>query len=114
MSTRISIRMTLFKRTIVLFSCLIACSLQAQSRKEADSGRAAVQHFYDWYVPRAANSRGRDMLMVAAVNGPLRFDHELVRWLRIDSIAQARATGEIDGLDGDPYLNAQDPCDVYT
>jgi hypothetical protein len=54
------------------------------------------------------------MIMAAATRGLLSFNPELVRWLRIDSTARARARGEIDGLDGDPYLNAQDPCDVYT
>src|SRR6476659_3922515 len=89
-------------------------SAQEPSRTNADSARALVQRFYNWYVPRAANPRGRDMIMYAATHGPLRFDSELVRWLRIDSTARARAKDEIDGLDGDPYLNAQDPCDAYT
>jgi len=56
----------------------------------------------------------QDVMMTAATRGPLPFDSELVRWLRIDSTARARAKGEIDGLDGDPFLNAQDPCDAYT
>lgn len=54
------------------------------------------------------------MMMAAATHGPLPFDAELVRWLRIDSTARARAKGEVDGLDGDPYLNTQDPCDSYS
>ena len=52
--------------------------------------------------------------MLAATHGPLPFDTMLVHWLRVDSTARARAKGEIDGLDGDPYLNAQDPCDNYS
>ena len=28
-------------------------------------------------------------------------------------VAQARAEGEIDGLDWDPFLNSQDPCNQY-
>lgn len=59
-------------------------------------------------------STRQDMLMNAATHGPLPFDPELVRWLRIDSTARARAKNEIDGLDGDPYLNSQDPCEAYT
>jgi len=96
--------------------CCATGSLSAQQRShtDADSARTLVQRFYNWYVPRAANPRGRDMIMQAATHGPLPFDNELVRWLRIDSTARARAKDEVDGLDGDPYLNAQDPCDAYT
>ena len=86
---------------------------QAPANAPADSARRLVQQFYDWYVPRAANPRGRDMFMVAATRGPVPFDPELVRWLRIDSTARARAMDEVDGLDGDPYLNSQDPCTAY-
>lgn len=104
-------------RFIAALICLGAGSLRGQTSppvNQADSVRRAVQRFYDWYVPRAANARGRDRVMEAAVRGPLSFDTELVRWLRTDSTARARAKGEIDGLDGDPYLNAQDPCDAYS
>jgi hypothetical protein len=94
--------------------CAGTLSAQQRSHTEADSARTLVQRFYNWYVPRAANPRGRDMIMEAATHGPLRFDPELVRWLRIDSTARARAKDEIDGLDGDPYLNAQDPCYAYS
>jgi hypothetical protein len=73
-----------------------------------------VQRFYDWYLPQVANPRGQDVMMKAATHGPIPFDPELVRWMRIDSTARARAKGEIDGLDGDPILYAQDPCDAYT
>lgn len=107
LSTRLSIAALL---------CSIACPAVAQQRPDAtpDSVRKVVQRFYDWYVPRAANPRGRDVVMEAATHGPLAFDAELVRWLRIDSTAQARAKGDIDGLDSDPYLNSQDPCDSYS
>lgn len=102
--------------TIPAFLCAITCQAVAQQRPEIapDSVRKVVQRFYDWYVPRAAKPRGRDMVMTAAAHGPIAFDTELVRWLRIDSTARARAKDEVDGLDGDPYLNAQDPCDSYS
>jgi hypothetical protein len=87
---------------------------QGSASSSSDAARQAAQRFYDWYVPRAAQPRGKDMIMAAAARGPLAFDRELVRWLRIDSTARARAKDEVDGLDGDPFLNAQDPCDVYT
>jgi hypothetical protein len=102
--------------TIAASICIAATALPAQTTPAAaaDSARRLVQQFYDWYVPRAANPRGRDMFMVAATRGPVPFDRELVRWLRVDSTARARAKDEVDGLDGDPYLNAQDPCNAYS
>lgn len=101
--------------TFIAILCCSAAPLLAQQRRDlaADSAVRLVQRFYDWYVPRAANPRDRDMIMAAATHGPVPFDPKLVQWLRVDSTARARATGEIDGLDGDPYLNAQDPCDAY-
>ena len=89
-------------------------SAQADTRSERDSVRRAVQAYYNWYTPRAAKARGVDMVMRAATHGPLAFDPELVKWLRIDSTARARTKDEVNGLDGDPYFNAQDPCDRYT
>ena len=86
---------------------------QATPKTLADSATRAVQRFYDWYVPMAAKPKGRDAVMLAATRGPLEFDRELVRWLRIDSTARARNADEVDGLDGDPYLNSQDPCNRY-
>ena len=102
--------------TIATLLGCIAGALPAQqpSTAEADSARRAVQRFYDWYVPRAAKPNGRDMVMQAAVRGPLSFAPELVHWLRIDSTARAKSKDEINGLDGDPYLNAQDPCAAYS
>jgi hypothetical protein len=96
--------------------CFVASALPGQqaSTTDADSARRIVQRFYDWYVPRAAKPGGRDVVMQAAAHGPLPFAPELVRWLRIDSTARAKTPNEINGLDGDPYLNAQDPCDAYS
>ena len=37
----------------------------------------------------------------------------LLRALKDDSDAQAKASGEIVGLDFDPFLNTQDPCEHY-
>ena len=102
--------------SIAAFLCVLTGHAAAQQRADVapDSVRNVVQRFYDWYLPRAANPRGRDMVMAAATHGPIAFDAELVRWLRIDSTARASAKDEVNGLDGDPYLNAQDPCDSYS
>lgn len=89
--------------------------LAAQSVPTAtrDSVARAVQAFYDWYVPRAVAPGPTDVVLLAATRGPLPFDSLLVHWLRVDASARARADGEVVGLDGDPYLNAQDPCEGY-
>ena len=89
-------------------------SAQRETQIERDSVRRAVQAFYNWYTPRAAKPRGVDMVMRAATHGPLSFNPELVKWLRIDSTARARSKDDVNGLDGDPYFNAQDPCERYT
>jgi len=101
---------------VASFLTCMSSTVRAQTaapNAHADSARRVVQQFYTWYVPRAANPRGRDMIM-GATRGPVPFNPELVRWLRIDSTARARAKDEVDGLDGDPYLNSQDPCKTYT
>lgn len=100
-------------RSMCLVGLCFAARLHAQSATgvAADSVRQVVQRFYDWYVPASADDQ---IVMKAARNGPLPFDPTLVHWLRVDSTAQARAVGEIDGMDWDPYLNAQDFCDTYT
>jgi hypothetical protein len=106
--------MTLRHTNLVVAALLLPAAFAgAQSASSVDSARVAVQRFYDWYLPRQAKPAGRDMVMYAATNGPLAFNAEVVRWLRIDSTARARNRNEIDGLDGDPFLNAQDPCDRY-
>jgi hypothetical protein len=92
----------------------IPLSAQSPTTATKDSVGRAVQAFYDWYLPRFAKPGEEDVMMRAATHGPIPFDAALLHWLRVDSTARARAKDEIDGLDGDPYLNSQDPCDAYT
>ena len=105
----------MIRHPLIILGAVLSLPLRAQTpASRSEASRRSVQAFYDWYVPRAAHPGKRDMIMVAATDGPLHFDPELVRWLRIDSTARARNKTEVDGLDGDPYLNSQDPCDKYT
>jgi hypothetical protein len=103
-------------RSILLVGALVPTPLpaQLQLRLAPDSARQVVQTFYNWYLPVATHPGKRDAFMTAATSGPSQFEPELVRWLRIDSTARARGQGEIDGLDWDPFLNSQDPCEKYT
>jgi hypothetical protein len=77
-----------------------------------DSVRAAVQRFYDWYVPVASRVEG-PAWMEALARKQFTFAPVLVEALRADSVAQAKSDDDEEGLDGDPFLNAQDPCRRY-
>lgn len=84
-----------------------------QARAATDSARIAreeVARFYSWYVPAAQNA-GAD---IRALRDPRwHFGPALVAALPADSAAAEASPGEIVGLDMDPFLNAQDPCDRY-
>jgi len=75
--------------------------------------RDFVQEFYSWYVPVAANSRSGVPSDVALNTRSTAFDPSLARQLKEDSDAQAKVPGDIVGLDFDPFLASQDPCDRY-
>ena len=78
----------------------------------AKIARAVVARFYTWYVPLAMHTPGADMR--ALRDSRWRFDPALVNALRADSAAAAQSPDEIVGLDMDPFLNTQDPCDRYS
>ena len=78
----------------------------------AASAAAFVRAFYDAYTPRGRTSG------LAATDSLLRerpdlFEPSLLAALRRDAAARAAAVGEIDGLDFEPFLNSQDPCERY-
>lgn len=80
-----------------------------------DTGAADVfvRAFYQGYVPRglAGGLAATDSLLLER---PTLFAPSLLAALRQDAAARAAAVGEIDGLDFDPFLNSQDPCERYT
>jgi len=86
----------------------LALSLKAQ-----DSPQAFVQNFYNWYTPIALKSQKGPGSDIALRSKALLFSRELAKALREDSQAQAKAQGEIVGIDWDPFLNSQDPEDQY-
>jgi hypothetical protein len=105
------------KRTVspVLVLLAISCSAQAQETNPqpiAKSCRTFVQGFYDWYVPKwLTNDLHSDSLFKRwqASRDPLKqtrypLSAELVRRLKEDRSAQAKAKGDITGLDFDPYI----------
>ena len=104
-------------KPLILF-CLIAfaaVTMQGQQSvaKPADqSCRRFVQGFYDWYVPRILKSA--DTYEIVLKNKPGLFSPALIRMLREDLSAAKANSGEIDGLDFDPFLNSQDPSTKFS
>lgn len=92
---------------------LLACRGGGQARAPDPSLASAtrfVETFYAWYVPAAQAGTG---LATALGDSAHLFAPALAAALRADAAAQARAADEIVGLDGDPFLDAQDFCEVY-
>ena len=74
---------------------------------------AFVSAFYRSFAPRglASGLAATDSLLNER---PTLFAPALLKALRQDAAARAAAVGEIDGLDFEPFLNSQDPCERYT
>ena len=94
---------------------VLCCSLQSQTKAKEDSSDSVhkfVQDFYDWYAPgaaKAADERKEFNWETRASD----FDPALLSALKEDEDAQAKAKGEIVGIDFDPFLASQDPCAPY-
>jgi len=90
---------------------------QPRADAAADSVGRAVQAFYAWYTPLAKAGGGGPAAgpawMRALRERRALFAPAIATALRRDSVASARSPDEVVGLDGDPFLNAQDPCDRY-
>jgi hypothetical protein len=107
-------------RALLFLVALIAASssrLHAQQRsaRELESScHDFVQGFYDWYVPKALQEKSEPAWNLALRYKKSVFTQELFRRLSQDSEAQAKAKGEIVGIDFDPFLNSQDPSEHFT
>jgi hypothetical protein len=91
-----------------------AAAQPAAQQSDSTSCRQFVQEFYDWYVPYTH----RDDLKGPADYIPVQrradlFSRDLLQALKTDLKAQAKAKGEVVGLDFDPFVNSQDPADRY-
>jgi len=75
------------------------------------SCREFAQSFYDWYAP-ATQVPGASAEIVTQRRAEL-LSPALLRALNADFAAQARANGELVGLDFDPFVGSQDPADHY-
>lgn len=110
-------------KTAMVAACLlgfaaVACSTQGKEQARSEPAQSPVEfarQFYDWYVPLALGALHGPASDSALAARPNVFGPKLLAALQEDSKAQAAAAGSgmIDGLDFDPFLNAQDPCDRY-
>jgi len=85
----------------------------ASEPQDSSPCRRFVQQFYDWYVPLIQKARNGPTSDVALQRKPEAFNPGLLRALKLDSEASARAKGDIVGLDFDPFVGGQDPADRY-
>jgi len=95
-----------------IFAGILSAQAVPQSQESLSCQRFA-QKFYDWYVPLTQKQLSGPASDVALGRKPTVFSPNLLHALRIDSEAQARAKGELVGLDFDPFLGSQDPADRY-
>ncbi len=84
-----------------------AAPAAAQATPDVHAAEAFVRRFYTWYLPLFKHSP--DAEDTALSRHPAWFAPALRAALRADERESGR-TGDIDGLDGDPFLNAQDWC----
>ncbi|HEV7923268.1 MAG TPA: hypothetical protein VGR02_20995 [Thermoanaerobaculia bacterium] len=101
-----------------LLTMLLCCATLAAAPTPADEQKtvralqSSVQAFYDWYAPRA-NHAGEGRPSDAVLTGKrFTLGSRLAAALKEDSAAQDQAS-EIVGLDFDPFLNTQEPCERY-
>ena len=76
------------------------------------SAVAFVRQFYAAYAPRAI-AQGLSATDSIIIQQPAAFAPELLAALRQDAADRAAAKGEIAGLDFEPFLATQDPCQSY-
>ncbi len=72
-----------------------------------------VRAFYDWYTSVALEDQPIPAWNAVIEHRASTLSPELFRGLKDSADAQAKAEGEIAGLDFDPFLNSQDPCERY-
>jgi len=80
---------------------------------QADSVKTFVQTFYDWYVPLALKPQAGFSYGIVLKQKPDYFTPALRSALQKDLEASEKNPDYIVGLDFDPILASQDPCDHY-
>jgi hypothetical protein len=91
------------RRTVLFGSALLALS-SALVIAATETPIAFVQRFYDSYLRQNVPDWGRTVRTRRQLFAPALADA-----LQEDSTAQAKATGDVVGIDFDPFLGSQDP-----
>lgn len=101
-----------------LLLAAFVCGVQARAESKGQTAEAAEhfsQRFYAWYVPVALRAAAnlQSAWTVAVKDRGFVFSRGLRRALIEDEETQDKVTGHIVGLDWDPFLSTQDPCQRY-
>jgi hypothetical protein len=90
-----------------------AVAQAATQRSDSAEAVAFVATFYRWYTPITHRTTSGPAFVVALRSRRAAFTPALYRALEADADAQAKVKGDIVGLDFDPFLYSQDPCERY-
>jgi hypothetical protein len=92
---------------------MLAVATSSACAQETLSPSQFVERLYDWYVPLTQGKSSGPAWNLVLTQEASSLDLELLRALRADSAAQSQTVGETTGVDFDPFLNTQDPCEHY-
>jgi hypothetical protein len=100
-------------RALLSIALLVCLPLHAGGGQVQPEASEFVANFYRWYVALAHEDHEEPAFALALKRDASIFSPELLKALRADAAAQAKVSGEIVGLDSDPFLNSQDPGENY-
>jgi len=80
---------------------------------DANSAGAFVQDFYDWYAPMAYRQKNSLPWETAITLKSDLFSTRLSLALKRDKYTIANLDGSYTGMDSDPFLNTDNPCEHY-
>lgn len=99
-----------YKAGLVVFFIICIVSIDRSAiAAPSDDAKMFVKEFYDWYGPVASRPHKKPSWILAIEQKPKLFDSKLRDMLRDDYAAQLKTSGEIVGIDFDPFLASQDP-----
>ena len=100
-------------RATFLVPLLLSVPIHAQVENARSSTVDFVQRFYAWYAPFAQSEHKSPAFELAIKRNAALFSVELRSALMSDAAAQSKVSGNIVGIDFDPFLNSQDPAGRY-
>ena len=99
--------------TIVLTTSLSFLQCACATPNDVDSSKTFLQTFYSWYTPIALKENSLPAVDITLKKKAGVFSQTLYAALTEDSDARKKQSGYSAGLDFDPFLATQDPCDEY-